>query len=64
MQISSISVIKTTERKAAMWLVNIYSSEAGDIALDQIMLFPGECGRFISFQYIDPVECGKFISFQ
>jgi hypothetical protein len=27
---------------------------AGDIALDQIMLFPGECGRFISFQYIDP----------
>ena len=36
----------------------------GDIALDQIMLFPGECGRFISFQYIDPVECGKFISFQ
>jgi len=23
MQISSISVIKTTERKAAMWLVNL-----------------------------------------
>jgi len=22
----------------------------GDIALDQIMLFPGECGKFISFQ--------------
>ena len=38
MQISSISVIKTTERKAAMWLVN-YSSESAGWNLLKILIF-------------------------
>ena len=38
MQISSISVIKTTERKAAMWLVNLYLGVCW-LEFDKILIF-------------------------